>query len=427
MTKRKRRLFFWIAVAIFVLVAPLIISYAGGYRYDFQKNEITQTGAIVIDSKPEKAKIILNEKELKKETPGAIKGLFPSRNYEVSLQKDGYQSWQKVLSVEPEKIVSLDNIFLFPKELSPRPIIENRRLSFFSISPEEKLVLFIDEAEQINIFKKEENTIIPIEFNDFIKTTSLDNVLWSKNLLVFSRKTKIGNFWYLFNTSQKRLVNLTSLYERDLILRTSSTKPLSSIFNPEEVKFIEEDKTLLFRNGENIISLNIEDRKMNLILDEAPIAIEVEDNNFFTVDKKLKLKKYNLEGSILEEWPNLKFTPKKMRISPDGKKMLYFHNYAVGVLWFKDVKGGEERKKGETDLIFQSPKLIKNVWWHYSSEYLIVNNSELMSVEIDGRGGVYNKAKWLKKDIIQIIYNSDKKSIWLLKKDGTLWRHLEKY
>src|SRR3989344_3355396 len=101
MTKRVKRMFFYSAVAVFLLLSYVVILYAQGYKYSFSEGKFQRTGAISLKSNTG-AKVYLDDK-LQGDTSFfgsaySIDGLLPG-TYRLSIQKDDHSQWQKVVSV----------------------------------------------------------------------------------------------------------------------------------------------------------------------------------------------------------------------------------------------------------------------------------------------------------------------------------------
>lgn len=122
MTHKTRRIIFYSLVLIFVLVTPLIILYAVGYSFDWQKHILVQTGGIYLKSIPV-AQIAVNGKK-NSQTTRLISRLLP-KSYEVSVTKDGFYPWQKTLEVSPRLVTEARNIFLFPKQPESLSVAKN--------------------------------------------------------------------------------------------------------------------------------------------------------------------------------------------------------------------------------------------------------------------------------------------------------------
>ena len=130
MTKRSRRIIFYIFLIAFIILTPSIIFYARGYAFDFEKRIIVATGGIYLKTHPQKADIYINDKPRGKTTK-FIKRLIP-KVYRVKIIKQDYHLWQKELTVEPRLVNKVDNIFLVP--FNPKITLvatESESYSFF--------------------------------------------------------------------------------------------------------------------------------------------------------------------------------------------------------------------------------------------------------------------------------------------------------
>jgi len=112
MTRRVRRIIFYILVLFFITLVPLIILYAQGYGFDWEKRTIVSTGGIYLKSSPSRAEIYINDK-LRGKTNGFVKRLIP-KVYNIKITKDDYHAWEKNISVKPGLVTRIDNVFLVP-------------------------------------------------------------------------------------------------------------------------------------------------------------------------------------------------------------------------------------------------------------------------------------------------------------------------
>ena len=118
MSKSSKRLFFYSAVAVFLLLSYVVILYAQGYKYSFSEGKFQRTGAISLKSNTG-ARVYLDDK-LQGDTSFfgsaySIDGLLPG-TYRLNVQKDDYSFWQKTVVVEEGLVADFPNILLLPEE-----------------------------------------------------------------------------------------------------------------------------------------------------------------------------------------------------------------------------------------------------------------------------------------------------------------------
>lgn len=112
MTRKTRRIIFYLFLMAFLILVPAIILYARGYTFDFEKKTIVATGGIYLKSYPSRAEIYINDK-LRGKTNKFIRRLIP-KSYQIKIAKENYHPWQKNLLVKSGLVTKADNIFLVP-------------------------------------------------------------------------------------------------------------------------------------------------------------------------------------------------------------------------------------------------------------------------------------------------------------------------
>lgn len=111
--RRKRAAAFYLSALLFLILLPIILSYALGYKIDFIKFKIYKTGIIYVNSRPTGASIYLNGKLHTDLTPAQIEELKPG-TYKLEVKRDGFYSWERELIVKPNMVTRADSIVLFP-------------------------------------------------------------------------------------------------------------------------------------------------------------------------------------------------------------------------------------------------------------------------------------------------------------------------
>lgn len=116
MTQKHKFNFRYLGKVIFYVIALLFAIYlvllASGYKFDFNRKKLIETGSIYLNSNPRDVKIYLDGQLKSNRTPFKLSYLLPG-NYEVRIEKDGFKDWQKNLSIKPGLVTSEPEIILF--------------------------------------------------------------------------------------------------------------------------------------------------------------------------------------------------------------------------------------------------------------------------------------------------------------------------
>jgi hypothetical protein len=122
-----RKVLPWMFTLIFLIMAPAVVFYTSGYRWNAKKHTIERNGTLIIDTNPSGASIKLNGKQIPETTSVTLQNLAPG-NYSIELDLKGYHPWTKTLSIEPERVTFASSIVLWPNQdpkfVSPANIIK---------------------------------------------------------------------------------------------------------------------------------------------------------------------------------------------------------------------------------------------------------------------------------------------------------------
>ena len=118
-TPRIIRIFFSAAVLFAIFAA---VFFARGLRFNFEKQEIFPTGVLKINSIPSGAAIFLDDK-FTGFTPLLFRGI-EIRPAKIRLEKSGRKSWEKIISIDAEKITALAPL-LIPQKIIAEKLPEN--------------------------------------------------------------------------------------------------------------------------------------------------------------------------------------------------------------------------------------------------------------------------------------------------------------
>jgi len=403
MTKKIRRILFYIFLFVFLALVPLIIFFSRGYAFDFDKKIIVQTGGIYLKSIPEKAEIYIDDK-LKGKTNKFVKRLIP-KIYEVKVIKDGYHVWEKTLTVKRGIVTKADSIFLISN--NPKIILNTeKRIDSFSILPNKKQIAYLSSnLFYIKDISGDDKIITTFKLNLPIKWTwSQDN----KHVILES-----DNQYYFLNTEDpKVLINLSAL------IQNKSEYYISKIHN---LSFGPDNKKIYFISKNNLYSFEL---KGSIVSD-----ILVENVSNYTIYKKgilylknINKKIYELNLSTIEsveffDQVFLEFDKGKWILSKDKKKLLCQKDKTIEILWLNEVFNNLSiRKKGYIQKI-DLKENINNIIWHpKTDEHLIVStDKEILIIELDNRKP-QNIVRFIETEKSEIDYSIKYKKLYFLDK-----------
>lgn len=182
-------------IAAFFIIAPLVLFYTAGFRYDFSKRKIMETGVLNIDAQPTDAMVFLNSVKLTKKLPIYL----PNRaqgTYHIKITKTGYKTWEKDITIESKKTTYIKDVILF-KEALPIQILENykKQITNMSPAPSGAFLLIISKENngngvyEIDLFNTTNETLNPILR---AKLDESPNVIWAPASDYALIKTKIN-------------------------------------------------------------------------------------------------------------------------------------------------------------------------------------------------------------------------------------------
>ncbi len=388
MSHHFRRFLLFLIIIIFLIGSPLIILYARGYRFNLQTLEFTKTGTISIKTIPRGAAIYLDNKLYKDASPSKIDSLKPN-NYDLKIEKQGFEPWETNLTVKPELVTSATHIILFAQNL-PEQILLQDKINNFSLSPDNKKIIYnLTEGENrgiwLNVKNKGKNIkLSDIYFDEFNWSSDNKKVLLSHKegnrerygLLDLSEiETKqdqikiweIGSLfkeeiksvkWQPTNSQKLFLLSENNLYEVDILKSEISllfqniysylpTSWGSILVQKREVGYFLVSKNYLWQERFKIISRLPEADQYKIIPGSKKIAV-IAGNNLYLIDQELPLK-------IASEVQDASW-------SPDGKRLLYFNEHQIEIYYLREE---------EKTLLTRDSRELQNVGWWPRSQYVV--------------------------------------------------------
>ncbi len=107
MTVITRRILYTSATILFVAVAPGVIFYAQGYRFDPRSVRVLKTGAIRFQTLPRTLQVSIDGKEFRRTNPSLLRNLRPG-DYTLTLRSAGYQPWSGKVKISANSVSVLN-------------------------------------------------------------------------------------------------------------------------------------------------------------------------------------------------------------------------------------------------------------------------------------------------------------------------------
>lgn len=423
-----RRILYVSFIIAFLTIAPMAIFYAAGYKFSLKGVKLQKTGAFILDSEPQGAKIFINNKPqqtfLKKyttdengfsKTPAKIKGLLPGE-YNLKLELDGYRPWQKKLTVYPGASTYAEDVHLFKKDL---PILlAQGEISGAAASPDKNkiavsnngqiLILNLADEKQIKLAAASgsadmifswapsgkkilaDKTVFNIEnaeesrdLTDFIKT-EINKIKWdeaSDDKLYYRDKNNINSF--TLSTKANQIILEGQQFEDYLIKdnylyfisRLSGSANLN-IFNIGSRQLI---RTVDLPSSTNFYFINSNHKLLNLYDENHQILYLIDPFSSFY-------------SPLRETINNVKYA-----YWANGDKLLYANDFEI---WLFDLNANKKI------LLTRVSQIITEVIWHPSNNYIIYcAENAVNAIELDERDR-YNITEIIKLDKISFPFLS---------------------
>ena len=427
MTKKNRTILLISVAILFFLITPLIILYSQGYRFDFETKKFFQTGAFSFKVWPQGAWVFLDNKLTKKTDflfgTIYIDNLLPKK-YRVKIKKEGYLIWEKTLEIKEKWVTDNKNIFLVPENPQFNSLKEG--VGSFFLSPDgKKAILKKNEEENwaLILLNLEKNISSPLfekgDFSEKDETVNFIKLNWSSDSRKFLLETTAGENKYF-------IVEING---------ESNIFPLNFLkINFTDVSFGPRDSQIIFltqnlMEGSNLFTIDYKEKSLSGPILNNFLTFEIFNNSLFWLDDKGYLHQSDLSGreiGLLNREPfaldlnsqlqliifsenkiflktegklyffdqgsqlfdKVSEEVREVKISPDSKKVVYFTDHEIWLLFLEKIEEQPQREKGEKIFLARFSEKIEDVFW-YTSHYLIFSVSDkVKTAEIDNRDKV---------------------------------------
>lgn len=446
--KRKRAIFFWILVFLFILIAPSVVLYANGFRFDLRRGIFVHSGTIAIKSNPQNINTILDGKINSSLTLDKINnsynltGLMPG-NYNLSVTANDYQTWNKKIEVHSGIASEFWNVLLVKNNYN-RTDYDVNGINKFFISPKDAYAAYTQNDENnnlnvriLNTKTKESTLLFTFPGWNFIAEIRKENIEWSPNEDYLSvpvektvsdisnrgAKTNPTTFpvitynYFILNPAQNTSFNLNELLKNNdinyvrwdpkdknyLFYLSNNSLYRTNISNVSDTTQIAQDVSSFDLSKTNIYYSQMPNEivyKTNL--DGSGNPIQITSNFPNDISRNFRLIAYddiriafltqaedlyifNVGGSNTY-FKKLESDIKGLQFSDDGKKLLYWTNNAISVYYLQNWAVQPIRTEDSIEDITRYSDTIKNVQWSKDYEHIIFSvNSTIKIIELDPR------------------------------------------
>lgn len=194
MKKPARKRFFYFLVMIFILVAPVLVAYSFGYQFNFATGSVEKTGGIFVKSDNRRLSIFLDSvfaKETSFFSGGALLQNVNPGKHLVRVEKPGYVSWSKTITVEPSIVSEFRDVVLTSSPLVKATSSAEEIKQIKEIEISEKPLFKLDRkgnlvqqnststqiiASNVHSFSSRENLIFFVDLNGFLAQIDLTDM-----------------------------------------------------------------------------------------------------------------------------------------------------------------------------------------------------------------------------------------------------------
>ncbi len=431
MERKKRKVLFYLFIIAFVLGSIYLVVITQGLTIDWKHATITKTGAIYIRSTPSNPKIYIDNKEYTSEdgiiTKGTlIKNLVPG-TYEVRVEKDGFSSWTKHITVEKGVVSSESFVRLWKNSPKTEEVASTSIRDFWVTGAG---VITQDESGKISI--------------DSTTLGGIEVIGHSADTGTIITKDKEGNFFFIDAANPKTATNIREMFNslKQRELRLPGVVNIVSVFphpfSPYKTivvtktsvyiidfKKIALEKILTFENIEktflNDTNVFVSDTEgniatVNLLIKNDPQIVYTtsteihapvlnntyllflgEHNTLFAYDRATK----NLV-SLAKEVKSFSLSPEEKRVA------MLFENGNLAIAYIADYSGNSLVEKGTVIPLTPNQKIgekIESIEWlsAFPDHLALATKNTLWTIETDQRNpqNTLLLFKDVKKHVIQ--------------------------
>lgn len=443
MKKWKRPLLFWTLAALFLIIAPVVVLNARGYRFDMNRGVFVYSGTITFKSNPQNVDVKLNNEPTDSKKLNRINnsynlsGLLP-KNYSLQISAEGYQPWSKKTDVHSGISSEFWNVLLVRNNYE-RIDNDTPGIDKFFTSSNGNFIAYTANSEQyfsVKIFNPiSRETEISFDFPawQFISDSKKENIEWSPDGNFISIPTERRSGSSLENLKPEAEVEY-NYFIADLNAETSLN--LNQLLDKDDISNVRWDPRqkgyLFFMSQNTLYRADISDAKNTTEIASGISSFDLSGNGVYysALDNSLVFKNIlsgkaqpvqitstfpgpeNVSVSrmmvyddlrvalILENedlyifnkgehnnyFKKLESPVREAHFSDDGKKLLFWSDNEISVYYLRDETSQPIRSENEKQSITRYSEPLDNVQWFDDYEHIIFTTGRWTKIiELDPR------------------------------------------
>ncbi|MBU1121450.1 MAG: PEGA domain-containing protein [Candidatus Omnitrophica bacterium] len=216
---RLRKLFFWLFFTAFIVLAPTLVFYSLGYKFNIAIKKFQKTGTVSVKCFPKEVEVYLDNKKINDSAPCTIRELLPN-TYILRLEKEDFYSYRIPVEVKSSAIAEID-VMLMPKLRNVEKLPMDLNVYNFFIMERlfgKAIIIFSDKGIYLlsedfeNIRKLADLSINKLVLGNIMGVREEKNqfVFWSKNNIWLVKMPKFqdnGDTLVLNSYSAKEVIN----------------------------------------------------------------------------------------------------------------------------------------------------------------------------------------------------------------------------
>ncbi|MDZ4231867.1 MAG: hypothetical protein U1C72_01290, partial [Candidatus Pacearchaeota archaeon] len=408
-TNSKRALFFLLSL-LFLTGAPFLILYSQGYRIDWSRRSLSQTGGIYIKAVPGRTLVRVADRDPKQTDflfgTILVDNLLADTSYEVTVSKEGYHSWNKPLGVQPRGVTEAKNVILIPTDLALTEVAGG--VGQASFSPNGKYAI-LSGTDLLNLDTHERTPL----------SSSLAKVIWSRE----GTRLLLGNSVFTLEDSSCQagcevtgslgqaafsldsLIALSGTTLRQINYETDSSLTLTK----DAVAFaVSETGSVLWIDAKGDVWSSTPTRKISETTGPfSSLKLLLFGQDVFLLDREGFSLLKNEGASLILSGIG------RTLLSPDGKKLVLERGSELWLYYLKDEEGQPARRAGETVFLTRFSEAVSDLSW-VSAHYLVFSTGDHVTImETDTRDRL-NSVEIANFTSPEVFWSQSQKKLYLL-------------